>query len=110
MSPRPCFTPSTQDFYIFAIIMVGTHSKTTLRIDPTFLPLLTETPFIFALFAYVARQLSTSASHTGGWTRNARRAPGSCSLDPTRARPKAPPSLISLSPFLRCWRSSVAAS
>jgi hypothetical protein len=43
-------------FYIFAIITDGKHSKTTLRIAPTYLPLLFETTFKYILFADVARQ------------------------------------------------------
>jgi hypothetical protein len=43
-------------FYIFAIITNGKLSKAILRITPTYLPLLFETTFKFALFADVARQ------------------------------------------------------
>jgi hypothetical protein len=43
-------------FYNFAIITDGKHSKTTLRIAPTYLPLLFETTFKYILFADVARQ------------------------------------------------------
>jgi hypothetical protein len=42
--------------YIFAIITVATRSKAIVRIAPTYLPLLFETSFKFAIFAYVACQ------------------------------------------------------
>jgi hypothetical protein len=50
-------SPCTRAFYILAIITDGKHSKTTLRITPTYLPLLFETTFKYILFANVTRQL-----------------------------------------------------
>jgi hypothetical protein len=88
--------------------VVGTHSKTTLKIDPTFLPLLTETPFVFALFSYMARQLTPHLHATLEAGREMPVVPlAVAALTPTRARPKALPSLISLSLFLLCWHTSV---